>query len=309
MKLEKAEVIWFNGELVPWEEARVHVLTHALHYASSVFEGVRVYATPSGPAALELRSHAKRLLGSCRIVELPLERTAEEIERAILDTVRRNRHDSCYVRPVVFRGYGEMGVDPSGCPVEMIVATWPLGTHFGPQATSDGITACVSSWRRMAPDTLPAMAKSAANYLNSQLIVLEARRRGCDDGLALDSDGYASEASGANLFVVCDGGLITPPAWAGILPGITRKCVLALGHDLGIDVREQRIPREQLYVADEVFLTGTAAEITPVRSIDGRAVGDGRAGPITRRLQGEFFGLVRGELPDRHGWLTPVGRG
>ena len=309
MKLEKAEVIWFNGELVPWDEARVHVLTHALHYASSVFEGVRVYATPAGPAVLELRAHAERLVRSSRIVGLPLERGVEEIERAILETVRRNRHDSCYVRPVVFRGYGEMGVDPSRCPVDMIVATWPLGTHFGPQATSDGITACVSSWRRMAPDTLPAMAKSAANYLNSQLIVLEARRLGCDEGIALDFEGYASEASGANLFVVSDGSLITPPAWAGILPGITRKCVLALARELGIEVREQRIPREQLYVADEVFLTGTAAEITPVRSIDGRDVGGGRAGPITRRLQGEFFGLVRGKLPDRHGWLTPAGRG
>ena len=306
MKLKESEVVWFNGELVPWGEARVHVLSHALHYASSTFEGLRAYATPAGPAVVCLDAHVERLFRSARILHLPIPFTLERIRRAILETVTRNGHDACYIRPLVFRGYAELGVWPGGCPVEVAIGTWEHGTHFGVDATERGVTVGVSSWRRMAPDTHPAMAKSAANYLNSQLILLEARRHGYDDGIALDSEGYACETHGANLFVVLDGRVITPPLEASILPGITRACVIRLAREMGHDLVEARIAREMLTMASEVFLTGTAAEVTPVRAIDGEDVGDGGRGPITERLQQAYFELVRGRVPDRHGWLTPV---
>jgi branched-chain amino acid aminotransferase len=306
MKLQKTESIWFNGELVPWDEARVHVLSHALHYASSVFEGIRAYATPRGPAVLRLREHVERLLNSARIVRLPITYTADELCEAVLTTVRASGLESCYIRPVAFRGYGSMGIDPTDCPVEVAIAVWPHGAHFGLEKRERGIALGVSSWRRMAPGTLPAMAKSSANYLGSQLVKLEAREHGYDDGIALDVSGYVAETSGANLFVVLGGRLHTAPLVSSILAGITRDCVVQLAAELGIDVVEERLPREMLLLADEVFVTGTAAEITPVGAIDGISVGTGRRGPLTQRLQERFLELVSGGAEDVYGWLTPV---
>jgi len=309
MKLEKAEAIWFDGRLVPWDEARIHVLSHAMHYASSAFEGLRAYATPRGAAIVRLEDHVRRLFRSCRVIELSLEFTPEQVTQGVLDTVRRNGHEGCYIRPLAFRGYGELGVDPRGCPCHLIIATWPHGSHFGDEARNGGVTLGVSSWRRMAQDTHPAMAKAVGNYLNSQLILLEAKRHGYTDGIALDASGHVCETSGANIFLVRDGAIRTPPLDSSVLAGITRACAIQLARDLGIELTEARVAREMLYGADEVFLTGTAAEITPVRSIDGRPVGSGARGPITQRLQEEYFGIVRGELEDRHGWLTHVGAG
>lgn len=307
MELQKSDVIWFNGELVPWDEAKVHVLAHVLHYGSGVFEGIRAYATPNGPAVVELAQHVERLFRSCKAIELPIPFEPEVIEAAIRDTIRRNGHDACYIRPLVFRGYGQMGIDPRRSPVEVIVATWGHGSHFGAESIERGIRMGVSSWRRMAPDTHPAMAKAVGNYLNSQMIMLEAKRHGYDDGIALDIGGCVCEGSGANVFVVFEGVIRTPPLFDSVLPGITRSCVIRLARDLGMDLVEERIPREMLYMAEEVFITGTAAEVTPVREIDGRPVGEGSRGPITERLQREFFAIVRGEAKDRFGWLTPVG--
>jgi len=306
MQLQKTESIWFNGRLVPWDEARVHVLSHALHYASSVFEGIRAYATPKGPAVVRLRDHVERLLVSARIARLPITHTADELVQAVLTTVRASGLESCYIRPVAFRGYGAMGVDPSACPVDVAIAVWPHGAHFGHEKREHGIALGVSSWRRMAPDTIPAMAKSAANYLNSQLVILEAREHGYDDGIALDVAGYVSETSGANLFVVRHGTLHTPPVVSSILAGITRDCVLALARELGIPAVEERLPREMLFVADEVFVTGTAAEVTPVRAVDGVPVGKGSRGPVTARLQQRYLELATGQAEDVHGWLTHV---
>lgn len=306
MQLEKTESIWFNGHLVPWDDARVHVLTHGLHYASSIFEGIRAYATPSGPAVMRLREHVERMLASARISRLPLPYDADALCAAVLDTVRASGLDSCYIRPVAFRGYGSMGVDPSGCPVDVAVAVWPHGAHFGQEKRENGISLGVSSWRRMAPSTIPAMAKTAANYLNSQLVILEARERGFDDGLALDVSGTVSETSGANVFVVRDGRLHTPPVASSILAGITRDCVLVLARELGVEVVEERLPRELLLLADELFVTGTAAEVTPVRAIDGVQVGGGTRGPVTARLQQRYLDLATGRAEDVHGWLTPA---
>lgn len=306
MKLEKSEVIWMNGELIPWDEARVHVLTHALHYASSVFEGMRAYATPRGTAIVRLSDHIRRLEHSCRLLGLPLEYSHDELCTAVRATIKKNRHKSCYIRPLVFRGYEALGVDPSRCPVEVVVATFPHGAHFGDEAREQGIDCCFSSWRRVAPDTLPVMAKAAGNYTNSALAILEARRHGYHDTIILDVDGYAAESHGANLFVVHGDVLYTPPLGHSVLSGITRRCVLALANDSKLSVCEQRLAREMVVTADEVFLTGTAAEITPVRSLEQRPVGKGGRGPITKELQAQYLGIVRGELEDRHGWLTLV---
>jgi len=310
MKLPTQAKVWHNGELVEWRDAQVHVATHALHYATSVFEGLRGYATVYGGAAghgtaiVQLDAHVKRLLDSCRISELPLRWDFAQAREAVLATVRANGFKSCYIRPLVYRGCGALGVDPSNSPVEMSVIVIEHGAHFGPEAYARGISMCVSSWRRMAPDTLPTMAKAAANYLNSMHILLEARGNGFDDGIALDHEGYLSEGSGANLFVVARGKLFTPSLGSSILEGVTRGCVLTLARELGLEVLETRIPREMLYVADEVFVTGTAAEVTPVRSIDRKPIGAGARGPLTERLQQAYLAIVRGEVADRHGWLT-----
>jgi branched-chain amino acid aminotransferase len=306
MQLSKSGVIWFNGRFVPWEQARVHVLSHALHYATSVFEGLRAYETPKGLAVVCLREHVERLFGSCKILDLPLDYTREQLAEAICATVQKNERGSCYIRPIVFRGLGVLGVDPTGSPVDVAIATWPHGAHYGAEGLAKGIDVCVSSWRRMAPDTHPAMAKAAANYLNSELAVMEARRLGFQDAILLDVDGFACEGHGSNLFVVLGGVVHTPPLGESILAGVTRRCILTLLREARVEVREQRIAREMLIVADEVFLTGTAAEVTPVRAVDGKPVGAGGRGPITERLQREFLGIVRGEREDRHGWLTRV---
>lgn len=306
MKLSPAEFIWFNGRLVPWEKAQVHVLTHALHYASSVFEGIRAYATPKGPAILGLDAHVARLFDSCKIVHLPIPFTHDKIRSAIVETVRENKHDACYIRPLVYRGYGALGVWPEENPVDVAIATFPWIKTNERELYEKGISVGVSSWRRMAPDTLPAMAKVAGNYVNSALVIMEAKRHGYAEGIVLDVDGYLSEGSGQNLFLVSEGKIWTPTVGSSILAGVTRACVLSIARELGIETREQRLPREMLYIADEAFFTGTVAEVTPIASIDGLPVGSIARGPITKRIQERFFELVRGQAPDVFGWLTPV---
>lgn len=304
--MQTSEFIWFNGEFIRWEEAKIHVLSHVAHYGSGVFEGLRAYATPGGPAVLGLAAHVTRLFRSCKIMDLPLPFTRVQISEAIIATVRQNGHAACYIRPLVFRGYGELGVLPTGCPVEFIIATLEWGTLHGAEALEKGVDVGVSSFRRIAPDTHPAMAKAVGNYVNSQMIILEAKRHGYAEGIVLDSEGFVCEASGANVFLVYDNALYTPPIGESILPGVTRSYVIQLAQDLGIPVRQERIAREMLYMADEVFMTGTAAEITPVRSVDRRRVGSGTRGPVATILQQAFFGIIRGERPDLHGWLTHV---
>ena len=303
----KSEVIWFNGELVPWDEAQVHVAAHALHYGSSVFEGIRCYDTKGGPAILCLDEHLKRLYDSCKIYRLDVPYPPAALREAVLATVRANGHRSCYIRPIVFRGAGVFALDARGkCPVEVAVITVEWGTYLGEEALEQGVDVGVSTWARMAPNTYPALAKAGGHYTNSQLIAMEAQDRGFVEGIALDVFGYVSEGSGENLFLVRDGVLSTPPLGASILGGITRACVIRIARDLGYEVREELIPREALYTADEAFFTGTAAEITPIRSVDGITIGIGKRGPITKRIQEEFFGITSGKLPDRYGWLTPV---
>lgn len=306
MPLPKSAYIWFNGEFVPWDEAKIHVLSHVLHYGSSVFEGIRAYQTPQGPAVLGLGPHVDRLFKSCKIVEMPLPYSQEEIEGAILETVKRNGHQACYIRPLAFRGYETLGVNPTACPVEVIVATWEWGAYLGAEAVEQGVDVGISSWRRMAPDTHPAMAKTGGNYVNSQMVIMEARRHGYVEGIVLDVYGYVSEGSGENIFVIWNDRIYTPPLSNSVLAGITRGFAITLAEEKGYEVIEQQITREMLYIADEIFFTGTAAEITPVRSVDHRPIGSGSRGPITKSIQDEFFALVNGEVEDRHGWLTPV---
>jgi len=306
MPFKKSDKIWFNGQFVPWDEAKVHVMAHVLHYGSSVFEGIRAYKTATGPAVWLLDGHLKRLFDSAKIYRMEIPYSFDEIREAILETIRVNKHEACYIRPIVFRGYGEIDVDPRGCPVEVAIATIEWGRYLGQEAIEQGVDVCVSSWRRMAPNTIPALAKCGANYANSQLIKMDALENGYVEAIALDVAGYVSEGSGENLFLVRNGTLITPPLGFSVLGGLTRDAVITLARDLGIPVEEQAIPRELLYIADEAFFTGTAAEITPIRSIDRIPIGQGKRGPITARIQKEFFGIVSGEVPDRHGWLTPV---
>jgi branched-chain amino acid aminotransferase len=306
MKLTPQPFVWFNGQLVPWEAAQVHVLTHALHYASSVFEGIRAYATPKGPMVFCLSEHVERLFQSCKIIRLPLTWTEAQLSQGIRDTIRANNQDACYIRPLVYRGYGALGVWPDECPVEVAIATFPWVRPNEEQLLQNGLAVGVSSWRRMAPDTLPAMAKCAGNYVNSALAVSEAKDRGFQEAIALDVDGFVSEGSGQNIFLVHKGVISTPTVGSSILGGITRACVMQLAKDLGIPVVEQRLPRELLYTADEAFFTGTVAEVLPIRSVDGMNVGIGKRGPITQRLQELFLAIARGNAEDQHGWLTPV---
>jgi len=306
MKLTPSRSIWFNGRLVPWDQAQVHVLSHALHYASSVFEGLRAYPTPRGPAVFGLDAHVDRLFTSCKIVRLPIPYDRSRIRSAILETVRENGHEACYIRPLVWRGYGALGVWPDENPVEVAIATFPWNRSNEKDLREKGVGVGVSSWRRMAPDTLPAMAKASGNYLNSALVVAEAKRHGYDEGLVLNVEGYVSEGSGQNIFLVQAGALWTPPIAASILAGVTRACVLQIGRELGLSVREERLPREMLYAADEAFFSGTVAEITPIHSIDGLPVGEGKRGPVTQRIQERFFALTRGETAEARAWLTPV---
>lgn len=304
--MDKTELIWFNGELVPWDKATIHVLSHVVHYGSSVFEGVRCYATPSGPAIFRLREHTRRLFDSAKVYRMTLPYTQEQINDACKQVVSANKLDSAYLRPVAFRGYGELGVDPRPCPVDVVVAALNWGRYLGADALEQGIDVGVSSWTRMAPNTLPSMAKAGGNYLNSQLVRLEAAQHGYGEGIVLDVDGFVSEGSGENIFVIRDGTIITPPTSASILNGITRNTAITLARDLDIPVVEAQIPREALYLADELFFTGTAAEVTPIRSVDGIQIGAGRRGPITEQVQSAFFDLISGEREDRWGWMEPV---
>lgn len=306
MPIAASKVIWFNGELVPWEKATVHVMTHALHYGSSVFEGIRAYNTPRGTALFRVEPHIRRLFDSAKIYRMEVPFTHEQLVEACRAVVRENGLTNAYLRPLVWRGYGELGVFPLKSPVEVMVAAMEWGAYLGAEGLEQGVDVQVSSWNRVAPNTLPAMAKAGGNYLSSQLIVMEAVRHGYAEGIALDVNGQISEGSGENVFVVRDGVIYTPPVTAALLPGITRDAVITLARHLGYEVREQNLPREVLYLADEIFFTGTAAEVTPIRSVDRLPVGNGGRGPITAAIQKAFFGLFSGETEDRWGWLTLV---
>jgi branched-chain amino acid aminotransferase len=306
MASPRSDFIWMSGKLVPWDDARIHVGSHVVHYGSAVFEGIRCYKTRKGSAVFRLDAHTERLFNSAKIYWMEIPWTRDEVDAAILETIGANKLEACYIRPVVYRGVGQLGVNPLGSPVELSVMVWDWGKYLGQEALEQGVDVCVSSWTRMAPNTLPAMAKSAGNYMNSQLIKVEAVKGGFAEGIALDSQGYVSEGSGENIFVVSRGRLITPPLVSSVLPGITRDSVLALAHRLGIPVEEKVLPREMLYLADELFFTGTAAEITPIRSVDRHAVGAGSRGPITAALQKAFFDVIEGNASDEHGWLTFV---
>ncbi|HJP29749.1 MAG TPA: branched-chain amino acid transaminase [Candidatus Latescibacteria bacterium] len=304
--MPKSDKIWFNGELVPWDEARIHVLAHVVHYGSSVFEGIRCYDTKKGPAVFRLDEHVDRLFDSAKIYRMEIPYSRQQICDAVLETIRVNKLDACYVRPVCFRGYGSLGVDPTTCPVETVIAVWHWGQYLGEDALRKGVSVCTSSWNRSAPNTMPNLAKAGGNYLNSQLVRMEANLNGYDEGIVLSPDGLVSEGSGENIFAVKAGKIATPMSYQSILPGITRHTAITVARELGIEVEARPIPREFLYVADEVFFTGTAAEISPIRAIDQIQIGDGARGPITERIQTRFFQTINAEVEDRHGWLTFV---
>ena len=306
MAFNKTDKIWMNGKLINWDDAQIHVLSHVLHYGSGIFEGARCYKTPRGPAIFRLKDHTDRLFNSCKIYRMKIPFTKQEINEAIIDLIKINKLDACYIRPLVYRGYSHLGVDPTGVPIDVALAVWPWGQYLGPEAIENGVDVGVSSWRRNAPGTMPDMAKSSANYMNSQLIRMEAQAHGYVEGIALDVFGHVSEGSGENIFIVRDGTLITPSFGSSILPGITRNTVILLAVDLGIKVIEETIPREALYIADEVFFTGSAAEITPIRKIDGIQIGEGGCGPVTKRLQNAFFSIFEDRKYDKFKWLTYV---
>ncbi|HWX23525.1 MAG TPA: branched-chain-amino-acid transaminase [Vicinamibacteria bacterium] len=295
-----------NGKLVPWDDATIHVGSHVIHYGSAVFEGLRCYATPEGPAVFRLDAHTERLFNSAAIYRMDFDLSPEAFNQAVLQTIAANHMDACYIRPIIYRGYGQLGVNPFPCPVDIAIMVWDWGKYLGAESLEKGVDVRVSSWTRIAPNTLPAMAKTSANYMNSQLIKMEAVKEGYSEGIALDRDGYLSEGSGENIFLVKKGTLLTPPLVSSILPGITRDSILALARRLGIPVREERVPREMLYIADEVFFTGTAAEITPIRSVDKIVVGKGSRGPVTEVLQRAFFDVIECRVEDEFGWLTFV---
>jgi len=298
--------VWMNGKMVDWANANIHIASHVIHYGSAVFEGARCYKTPKGSAFFRLDAHMRRLYDSARIYRMEYGIDRETMTQGVVETVKSNALEACYIRPILYRGYNELGVNPRNCPVDGAILVWEWGAYLGPEALEQGVDACVSSWARSAPNTFPAMAKSAANYANSQLIKMEAVLGGYAEGIALDPLGHVSEGSGQNLFLVRDEMLYTPPVSASVLPGITRDSVMTLAQDLGFEVREQDLPREMLYIADELFFTGTAAEVTPIRSVDKIQIGAGRRGPITTALQNAFFDYVNGAMPDTHGWLSFV---
>lgn len=304
--MQPTEKIWFNGSFIAWDDARIHVLSHVIHYGSSVFEGVRCYETQNGPAVFRLAEHSRRFVESAKIYRMTLPFSAEELSEATLELVRVNGLRSCYIRPIALRGYGEIGVNPLKNPIDIYLACWEWGKYLGDDAMKHGVDVCVSSWTRPAPNTHPGLAKAGGNYLNSQLVKMEALTDGYAEGIVLDQNGSLSEGSGENIFVVRDGKIFTTPISASILHGITRDSVMRIARDFGYEVVEASIPREFLYIADEVFFTGTAAEVTPVRSVDRIPVGTGDRGPITARIQKEFFDIVHGVTPDRYGWLSPV---
>jgi len=305
MPVKKVEKIWMNGSLVNWDDAKIHVLSHVVHYASSWFEGIRCYNTKKGSAVFRLNEHIRRLFDSVKIYRAQVPYTESQIAEAIQQTIVANKLKECYIRPVVYRGYGDVGVNPIGCPVDVAIAVWEWGAYLGAGALEQGIDVCVSSWRRAAPDTMPTLAKASGNYLNSQLIKLEAITNGYAEGIALGVDGTVSEGSGENIFVIRENVIYTTPLSSAILSGVTRSSVLTLAKEIGYSIVEMAIPREMLYIADEVFFTGTAAEITPVRSIDKIIIGTGKAGPVTKKLQDVFFDIIQSGQ-DKHNWLTFV---
>jgi branched-chain amino acid aminotransferase len=305
--MKPTEKIWHNGRFINWQDAQVHVLSHVVSYGSAVFEGIRCYETKTGPAVFRLKEHVRRMFDSAKIYRMDMSQfTPEQLAAAMIELVQVNGLKSCYFRPIVLRGYGVIGVNGSANPIECYIACWEWGKYLGPEALEGGVDVCISSWNRMAPNTLPALAKSAGNYNNSQLINMEAKANGYSEGIALDVNGYVSEGSGENIFVVRDGVIYTPPMGTSVLTGITRDTIVKLAASLGLPLVETIIPREMLYIADEVFFTGTAAEVTPIRSIDRITIGAGKRGPVTERIQKKFFGIVEGTEPDDFGWLTPV---
>jgi branched-chain amino acid aminotransferase len=304
--LPSTQKIWHNGRLIPWDDAKIHVLSHVVSYGSSVFEGLRCYETVRGPAIFRAVDHVRRLLDSAKIYRIEVPYSLDQLVAAMVETIRENKLDVCYIRPIVLRGYGDRGVLPTNNPIECYMICYPWGCYLGEEAIAEGVDVCVSSWSRMAPNTLPALAKASANYMNSQLIRMEAAINGYAEGIALDESGYVSEGSGENIFLVRDGKILTPPLGASVLPGITRDTIIKIAGQLGIPMIETIIPREMLYIADEVFFTGTAAEVTPIRSVDRIVIGEGHRGPITEQIQRRYFQVVNGETIDEFNWLTLV---
>ena len=304
--LTPTDKIWHNGRFINWEDAKIHVLSHVVSYGSSVFEGIRCYETAQGPAIFRAREHARRLVDSAKIYRIELTHSIDELTNAFVELVSLNNLRSCYIRPIVLRGYGDVGVLPKNVPIETYIACWEWGKYLGPEAIEQGVDVCVSSWTRLAPNTLPALSKAGGNYMNSQLIRMEADVNGYSEGIALDASGYVSEGSGENIFIIRDGKILTPPLGASVLPGITRDSILRIAGSLGIPVVESIVPREALYIADEIFFCGTAVEVTPIRSVDRITVGAGQRGPITEMIQKRFFAIVEGVAADEFGWLTPV---
>lgn len=306
MPFEEVKQVWMNGRLVDFADAKIHAFTHALHYGSGLFEGVRCYNTKRGPAIFRLQEHTRRLFDSSKIYRMEIPYSPEAINQACIDVIQANDFDDCYLRPLVYRGYHSLGVFPANCPVDVMVGAWRWGKYLGAEALEQGVDVCISSWNRMAPNTFPSMAKATGNYMNSILIRQEAAADGYSEGIALDVNGYVSEGSGENIFVIRDGRIFTPSMGSSILSGITRASIIQIAKEFGYEVVETTVPREMLYLADEVFFTGTAAEVTPIRSIDKITIGSGRRGPVTEKIQKEFFAYINGEIPDRYNWLTPV---
>ncbi len=299
-------IVWMNGRLIPWKEANIHVASHVIHYGTSIFEGFRAYETPQGTAIFRLDAHIKRLYNSCKVYRMEIPFSPQEFSQAVIKTIKANNLKSCYIRPVVYRGYGSLGVNPFPCPVECAILVWEWGQYLGPDALANGVDVRISSWQRMAPNTFPALAKSGANYMNSQLIKMEAILDGYVEGIALNVRGHISEGSGENVFVVFNNSIHTPPLSSSILPGITRDTVIKLAQDLGFVFVEETIPREMLYISDEIFFTGSAAEITPIRSVDKIVISNGQRGPVTKKIQDEYFAYINGEREDKYKWLTYI---
>lgn len=299
-------VVWMNGKLVPWKDAKIHIASHVIHYGSSLFEGFRAYETPRGTAVFRLKDHTRRLYNSCKIYRMDVPYSQDEFNKAVVDTIRANHVKGCYVRPIVYRGFKTLGVDPFPNPVDCAILVWEWGKYLGPEALDEGVDVCISSWWRMAPNTFPALAKAGANYMNSQLIKMEALLDGYAEGIALNIRGHISEGSGENIFLVSNGTVYTPPLSSSVLPGITRDSVITLLKEMGIPLIEATIPREMLYLSEEVFFTGSAAEITPIRSIDKITIGAGKCGPVTKKIQEAFFAYIDGKRDDSYNWLTLV---
>jgi len=300
--IPKTNYIWMNGQFVAWDDARLHVLTHVIHYGTGVFEGIRAYETPKGPSIFRAKEHYTRLRRSAKIYRMETPYSADDLIDITKELILKNEHESCYIRPVIYRGFNSLGVNATPCPVEIFIATWKWGKYLGPEALEKGVDVRFSSWQRMAPNTFPFMAKCNANYANSYLIKMEAIREGYDEGIALNHLGFVSEGSGENIFLMLDGVLWTPCLASVALPGITRDCVLTLAREMGIPTREEFIPKEMVYIADEVFFTGTAAELTPIKSVDGITIGEGKRGPVTKKLQEALFDIIECRVPDRFKW-------